>query len=328
MMLGRLVAIFLSLSAAVYATALEPVRSFDLRTLVALRETVGAVTAWQQKIYLLITDKAPTGRSAILVETDPQGGVTLWRDLGAPADGLTVAADQVVALAPIPKGLRILQSVGSAVQALDLAGGTAAVGGDDGVFVRLLSSGDLAVHDPRDLRLFQRLSALRDLTRLHTCIPGGPQAGIPRGAYLLFRLPSNRMALLERNTAQLEVLDLRTGALELSVALTHPHLSASRDRNVAYLQKILAGGGSVNVATISAAATHSSGDLFLLLAPFHPVEGARVLRVNARGQVASSFECQYPSFTPEDGPPSFLTLAGNHLYLVSARGKIMAFRIS
>lgn len=327
-MTGKLCVATLLFSMGVYATALQPVHSMDLRPLVALRETVAAVAASPEKLYLLLTDNAPTGRSAILVEADRRAGTTLWRDLGAPADSLTVAAGHVVASAPIPKGLRILRPVGNAMQAVDLPGATAAVGGGDGLFVRLLSSGELAVHDPANMRSFQRLLPSVHFDSSHTCHTCGPEASISRGAFLVFPLPSNRVAVVERTTAHLRVLALGTGKLELSVALTHPHILASRNRNVAYLEKIVAAGGNANVAVISGGAIHSSGDFFLLLAPFHPAEGARVLRIDPRGQIASSFECLYPGFKPEEGPPSFLTAQGNDLYLVSARGKVMAFRIS
>lgn len=317
----------LLLSTAVHATVLQPERSVDLRTFVALRETVAAAAAWQGKLYLLVTDRAPTGRSAILVEAGLRDGATLWRDVGTPADDLAVARNHLVASAPMPNGLRILRLGGNTVQPLDVAGATAAMSGSDGQLVRLLSSGELAIHDATSLSSFERVIPSVDLKGSDTSLSCGPGPGIPRGPYLVFQLPSDRIALAERTTAQLHIFARRTGRLEWSVVLTHPDIVESRTRNAAYFRKVVAGGGNAAVALISAGASHTCGDFFLLLAPFHPSEGARIVRVNPQGQVTFSYRCMYPGFNPEDGPPGFLTVHDGTLYLVSARGKVMTFRI-
>lgn len=317
------------LSFAAASDPLVPAITINLRTTVSLRETVAAAAIGDNKVSLLITDQAPVGRSAILLRMDATGANREWTDLKVPADDLVAAGSFVAALAPVRGGLRVLQSVGGAVQSTDLAGVTAVTVGDGSHLIRLLANGDLAVHDldsggiapPRVL-----LAAALDVPE--RCAQCDPAKFAGRGTYTVCPLPGGRLAVIGRSSASMTILDLHNSKVALRTVLDGGAISRGRTMYANYQKNIRdAGGEPPNPSLILAGATHRSGDMFLLAGPFAPAEGARVIRVNSNGAVTASMRCAYPAFDPQCGAPRFIGLNGDDLYLVTSRGLINIYKL-
>lgn len=183
---------------SVSANPIEPVRTFNLQAQVGARETIAATAIGDDKLYFLITDQSPTGRSAILLETDPFGTEQRWQDLKVAAHALVKAGDFIGAVAPIPGGLRVLEPTAGEVRTTDLSGRSANVTGVGSQLLRVLGTGDLAVHsisghsigEPRTLSTSM---ALRTLEACATC---GPNNTVAPGAYVVCPLPGNRLAVV------------------------------------------------------------------------------------------------------------------------------------
>ncbi|MCZ2147420.1 MAG: hypothetical protein LC126_06565 [Bryobacterales bacterium] len=312
-------------------TSITPTTTVNLRTTVALRETVAAAIIGDNKLSLLITDQAPTGRSGILLQMDATGANQKWTDLKVPADDLVIAGSFVAALAPVHKGLRVLQSVGGGVQSTDLTGMTAVTVGSSSRLIRLLASGDLAVHDlgvngiapPRVLPMATVLKVPE------ACAKCGAAKFVGRWTYAVCPLPGDRLAVVQRSSGNLKILDLNNSKVTLTTLLNGDDITRGKKMYANYQEKIRVAGGEdpLNPSLVLAIAAHASGDMFLLVGPFAPVEGARVIRVNSNGAVIASLRCAYPAFDAQYGAPQFIGLNGDDLYLVTSRGLINIYRL-
>ena len=235
---SRRIFVFVLLAAAfvvpyrVSANELDPVRTLNLQTTVAVRETVAAVAVRDNKTYLLVTDRAPTGRSAILVETDTHGRQPQWQDLKVPAGALVKAGSFVAALSPIPGGLRLLEPMGGEIRSTDLTGLTASTVGSGSRLVRLLGNGDLAVHDvsARGLSSPRHLATSAELKVPEACATCGTEKFTFQGSHVICMLPGDRLALVHRSSASIKIVDLNTSRVIVSRVLNNEDLSFMVER--------------------------------------------------------------------------------------------------
>jgi hypothetical protein len=302
------------------ASPLKPARRFSVKTTVAIREVVAAAVVNHNKVHLLITDRGLTGRSAILLETDTYGADPQWRDLNVAAHGLVKAGTSIAASLPILNGVRVLQPATDEFRATDLTGLTANATGTGSRLIRLLGNGDLAVHDVGG----GHVSAPRILpTSTDLKIQEAP------GAYTICPLPGDRLAIVHRSSASFKIVDLNTSRVLVSLVLDNEDLRRGRAMFAKQQESFAAmRANSSNPALILGGDVHSSGDMFFLTGPFTPAEGARVLRVNSKGAVVASLRCLYPAFNPDDGPPQFVGVNNDDLYLISSRGHISVYSLS
>lgn len=317
--------LLLTLAHSAFSAPIQPSRTFTVRETVAVREVVAAVQAADGALQMLLTDRGPTGRSAVLLQVDRRGGNRQWRDLKAPAVSLVNAGGSVAAFNPIGNGLRLLQPVDDGANAADLTGETAAVTGDGSHLVRLLRSGDLAVHPVSggrigEPRIVATAAILKDKSVCANC---GSELIVP-SAYVFSLLPGGKVTAVHRGTGSLRVLDLTDGKLLSSVALENEDFERGRAMYAA-LPKQPASSNVSNPTLVIAGAADESGNLFLLVGPFAPAEGARVVRVNPQGKVTGALRCSYSDFKAADGPPQLLAAAQGELYLVSRTGYVRAY---
>ncbi|MCC6589563.1 MAG: hypothetical protein IT168_22895 [Bryobacterales bacterium] len=313
------------------ADTLNPTRSFSLRATVAVRETIAAAIAADSRLHVLITDQAPTGRSAILLDTETDGSNQQWVDLKVPAHSLVRAGSFSVALAPAMNGLRILQPAGGLVRSTDFAGITAQAVGTESQFIRLLATGDLAVHDVvrTSIGPARILSTSPELKIQQACATCATEKMVAQGAYVVSVLPQNRIAVTHRSLAHLKIIDLSTGKVLSSAVLDNEDVRRgramfARQQEAAVNMRV----NPSNPSIIVAGAAHSSGDMFFLVGPFTPAEGARVIRVSSGSGLVSSIRYAYPRFDPEQGPPRFLAVEQDHVYLISSKGHVNVYPIS
>ena len=325
-------AVWLSLTAQIaFPVTVAPTRSFSLHANVIIRETVAAAEVDGGKLYFLITDRGPEGRSAILLEADGHGRNVLWQDLKTSANLLTRVGSGIAAIAPIPNGLRVLRPTGGDPAATDLTGHTALAIGSESQLVRLLGSGDIAVQTAIGVQLGapRILATSADLKVDNACSTCGAGKVIVQGVYVLSRIDAKRVMFVHRSSAAVKVVDLETGKLISSGVLANEDIDrgramfANRPRPPASMA-----GRTGNPTLIIAGAAHPSGDTFLLVGPFTPAEGARVIRVSPNGHVLESLRCMYPAFKPADGPPDFLEIDNDELYLITRAGHVNVYSVS
>ncbi len=313
------------------ANTVEPLRTFSFRAEVAIRETVAATVVGNNRINLLITDRAPTGRSGILLNADSYGRDQKGVDLKGPAHGLVQSGSLVKALAPVLGGIRLLEPSAGDVHTVDLTGVTAATTGSESHLVRLLGTGDIAVHSVagRKLAASRLLPTAAEFKVQGACATCGNEKLVTQGAYVLCSLPGNRVAATHRSSARLKVVDLNTGKVLLSVDLDNEDLRRGRAMFARQQEALLTvRANPSNPSLVLSGAAHSSGDMFFLIGPFAPSEGARVIRVTPNGAVVSSIRCSYSAFKPENGPPQFLGINEDDLYLISSRGHVNVYSIA
>lgn len=305
-----------------------PTRTFSVRETVAARQTVAALAVTSDAVQLLVTDKAPTGRSAVLLRVDSRGNDRQWHDLKASAVALVNAGGTIAAFAPINNGLRLLQPTGDAARAMDLAGATAAATGDLSHLVRLLRNGDLAVHETDGAQIGPaRVLATASILKTDSvCATCGSRLIIP-SAYVFLALPGEKVAAVHRSAANFKLLDLKTGKLLRSTVLDNEDVARGRAMYAA-LPKPPASSNTSNPSLVFAGAARSSGDMFLLIGPFTPSEGARVIRVNTSGEIVGSLRCGYQDFRAEDGPPQFVGVNDQELYLASRAGHVRVYPLA
>ncbi|MCC6391148.1 MAG: hypothetical protein IT167_11140 [Bryobacterales bacterium] len=136
------------------AQELMPAATVNLNSFVALREIAADAVVSEGRVVLLIRDQGLTGRSAILLEVDGEGGNPRWTDLKEPADSVVMVGNSVAAVARMRDGVRLLGPAGITAphvlaMAASLSGGTYAflpLGGERAAVVER-SSGNLKLLD-------------------------------------------------------------------------------------------------------------------------------------------------------------------------------------
>lgn len=299
------------------AQQLMPAATVNLNTYVALREIAGDAVVGDDRVVLLIRDQGLTGRSAIVLEVDGNGGNARWTDLKAPADSLVMVGNSVAAIAPVRNGVRLLQPAGDGVQSSELEGPTAASVGVGSRLVRLLRSGDLAVQDVGEGGIgAARVPAM-----------AAPAQFSGRGTYLLLPLDGERVAVVERGSGKLKILDLRNAKVELAADLEGEDIRRGKAMYAYHLDKIRARGEEApNPIVIVSAASNLAGELFLVAGPVGYAEGVRVVRA-VNGKVTGTLRLALPGFRMEYGSPKFLGVSGDRLYLITSRGWMNIYRI-
>ncbi|MCB1018800.1 MAG: hypothetical protein KDC27_02675, partial [Acidobacteria bacterium] len=146
-------------------------------------------------------------------------------------------------------------------------------------------------------------------------------------AYVFSALPAGKVAAVHRGTAVLKVLDINTGKLLRSVVLGGEDVDRGRSMYGA-LPKPSQSSNVSQPALVISGASGPSGDMFLLIGPFTPSEGARVVRIDANGAVVSSLRCGYEGFKAEDGPPQLVAVDDKELYLASRAGHVRVYPLT
>jgi|GEM_PF-4725131 len=324
------VVVFFTLGVAIgRPETLSPTRTLSLQpTVTTIRNTVAGVALQEGKMHLLVMDGRPSGRSAILVEAGTAGGNPTWRDLERGANLLVRNGGSVTALARVPSGLQVVGEGGGTAE--EIPGDTVLVVGVESRLVRLLSNGDVAVHDAEGSgfgapRILPTAAKLKVSSECPTC--GAAAMRVSPGSYVLSPIGSGRVAFVGRSSASFHVLDLESGQMTVSTTLAHVDLSHGLAK-FSNRPQPPPDSRPLNPMLVIAGDAHESGDTFLLIGPFTPTEGARVIQVDPDGRVVGSFRCTYPGFKPEDGPPRFLGVAGDELYLITPRGHVNVYALN
>ena len=311
---------------------MEPTRSFRVQPADVEREAVAAAVTGPDRISFLLTDRAPTGRSAILLETDANGVEQRRLDLAAPAYGLAAGGSFLAALSAHRDSTGVLMIGDSKVRTIDLVGLTAQATGNGSRLIRVLGSGDLAVHpvEANNIQAGRTIATAKDLKTPEACVTCSPKGVVAQGAYVAVPLPANRLAVIHRSTAVLKVIDLDASAgPAASVPLDNDELRWGRSMFARQQESAAAvGANAAHPTLIVAGAAHPSGDILLLVGPFTPTDGARVIRVSPEGSLVESLRCGYPNFNPNDGPPRYIGLDGDDMNLITVRGQVNTYSLS
>lgn len=319
-------------SASFHARAqqLMPATTVNLNTFVALREIAAGAVVGDDKVVLLIRDQGLTGRSAILLEVDAEGANPQWTDLEAPAGSLVMAGKFVAALAPIANGVRLLHPAADGIHSTELQGLTAFAVGMESRLVRVLHSGEVAVQDigAGEISAPRLLPMAAVFNPRPACTDCASAKFLITGTYILCPLPGERMAVIQRSSANLKILDLKNARVELTADLQGEDITRGKAMFDTHLEKIRARGDEPpNPHVIVSGASNSSGELFLLAGPVAFAEGVRVLRVNSKGAVVGALRLALPGFQLQYGSPAFLGANGDRLYLITSRGWMNIYRI-
>ena len=141
-------------------------------------------------------------------------------------------------------------------------------------------------------------------------------------------LTENLLAVVHRGSAVLKVIDLDASTIVASVTLDTEELRRGRAMYARQQESFPASASRTSHPSLIVGGTaHSSGDMLLLVGPFTPAEGARVVRISADGAVVHSLRCLYPAFNPNDGPPQFVASDGDNLLLITQAGRVNSYRL-
>lgn len=155
---------------------------------------------------------------------------------------------------------------------------------------------------------------------------------VPAFSVLSEPLDGDRLAVIDRTSAELRLLDFRSLAFR-TVPLTSSDVELCRQRYLEQSSRLRNQLGpearlAENVLVLSADAD-DQGALWLLFSPVVRTEGARVARFTADGTLQGAFRCELvipgqPSFVLN---PYWIRVAGNRLYLAGVDGAVASFVI-